>query len=769
MIGQDVAHHDVLPVNVDIGILPGHRLGVLGFQGQLAVVAQHHRVVGVAGIVGALGVSHESGGAGAVFALFVVAFAAGQVIGGIDALLDVPVAIVVLHHRCIGRSLHMDVVHTLGHILVYAVFQRGVAPVVDFPGVVIFVAVAGNRACPVIGNVLTVFLDIDQGILLVSIEAVVHGGIKGGLGHCPVAAEECFAAIPVVGIESIGAGFGIVVGFGAVLSLLIPVSGVRTDDAIDIEGIDVAAQTHFVNHTAGILPGYLRRIDGLAVNSLFGHEHFLNAEQAGRDADDHGLLVRCHQRALHPNHEVHIVVILSVACRPYEIVGSAHAVRIVRNLTGFGLCLDVLHGVVVRKAHIADLLGFIHRAFASAPPDDAVVEVISIFIVSLVFGFYRLAEERIHVHRCANQLAALLQRGAHGILERIGLRQRVPLAQLLRSHGAAVQRPVCQDAMDAFDFHVLAHGIGEGHIAGEVIAVGRIHLSRSGQCLLLDLGDDAGKSIGQGGIAAGGVVAVVIGDATAFVVALAHVAHHIFSGSGDGASLDCVVVAVIDPNLKARCRRFGVVFPVGLPAIGGRRIPTISAVAVIPIAVIAGLGIGAGGEGGRIHGDLCQCLLIAIQLIQFHRHGVDVAAMALVGIVAVVVLGDLTLVVSCGQRRNEAVAFVSAAAGATVAVIGRRRIPGGGGIAPFVRYHVSRCAVGQDHQEGHPGHSCSVFISDRGVLSIQQHGAAQRNTGMEVGAAILAVPGRADTTVCVPATNIFAVVASRAAIAFLPG
>ena len=123
--------------------------------------------------------------------------------------------------------------------------------------------------------------------------------------------------------------------------------------------------------------------------------------------------------------------------------------------------------------------------------------------------------------------------------------------------------------------------------------------------------------------------------------------------------------------------------------------------------------------------------------IQLHTDGIDRAAVILVGIGTVVLLGNLSLIIGGYQRGQEAVACISRAA---VTLLG-----GCGGIIPgSIVNGVSGLAIGQNDDKGHTGHHTALGDNGSGGGCVSQQLGTGDDTGLDVGTAVIAPAERID-------------------------
>ena len=410
-------------------------------------------------------------------------------------------------------------------------------------------------------------------------------------------------------------------------------------------------------------------------------------------------------------------------------VGTAHIVRIGRDLCI--LCGDVFDGIVIGKAQALNLLVLLAGGGKGvAPPDDAVVIIGIAVVIGLILGGAGLGDKVLHIHGRTGELKALLQDlGKQSFKLRRGV---VPILQIPSKGLTPVPVAVGQHAVHFLHFHVFADGVGEGDIAGEIRTESLVHPGGGRDGLLLDFHHRLIKGISNILGLGGAEVAVVISQTTSIHLhALGIQAVNVVFRGIDAGSGDCEVNVGIHLNGEAANRIGNVFIPIG-----------IEVVVVVSVVILVGrtrLEVFLG-----VHCHLRQSTLVAGEFRQTHADGIDVAAVVLAGIVGVVMLGDLALVVSRGHGSQEAVAGIEAAAGTLL--IGHT------GVIPVGRAgRISRCAVGQDHQEGHPGNGFAIDLN--GGAGTGEHLSAQRDTRMDVGAAVDTVTG---TGIGTPAHDIVA-------------
>ena len=372
-VGQGITNHNYLAVSICDGgaacLGDVHRLGVCGADGQLTVVTQQHGVVRVVLTFGAVGVRHDNSCAGVVGALRNIFRIHRQRRSLVSALGDVPAACAVLDSVGAGGDVYQDISGLL-HGGMGIAGGSGSGPVIVLSCVVVL---AYRLVVAVIERIGIAILGVQRSILGVGVEGVIHCGIKGGVGHSAVMLVFTLVAIPVVGVEMVGAGSCVIVGVDGLTAGnggLGQVGSILLDDLLHIERIDVAAQTHFVYHAGRICLGDGSSISGIAagIRSL-GDQHLLHAQQAGRSADHDGLIIGSIQRTLYAHHKVQELVVIILTD---EIVGAADIVCANGDF-GSGIA-EELYGVIVRKAHPLDLYILLTGSGVGlAPPHDAVV------------------------------------------------------------------------------------------------------------------------------------------------------------------------------------------------------------------------------------------------------------------------------------------------------------------------------------------------------------------------------------------------------------
>ena len=809
-----------------------HRLIGVRNQAQLAVVAQVNRVMGIIGCASTVGVGHDGGGTGLIAVVF--SFGSGIILQGVIAVDyqgrcgvrtcgDVPIAIL-LDQRCIGRNLHMNqrgLFH--GGIETLCILGR-IGPVIVFPHIV------GAAACRTCGNCLAVCI-YQQGVLLIGIEGVVRSGIKGRLGHSPVVAVQALGPVPVVGEEIVSTGLGIIVHRATAINHLAGI--VRGNNKRDIFGSDGIPQTYLIDH-----PGRLPLLHTGSINRIviliegLGDQHLFHGQQACRSADDHSLPIGGLQLPLYPDHKIQVLVLRIGICTAgltVEEVGAADIVRIRRDL---GACVsDIADGVIFRKSDQLYMLILLAGVVSISPPYKGVVEVAVICIVRLIGRITGSGQQVINkrIQFCFTFKALIGCRQVHtGLDDLAQLRVKLFIGtgcsiglQILGKGRALIQVAVCHNALHVLDFHVLADGIVEVHIAVKVVVAGS-DLGGRGNGLMLNGGDQFLENRFHLAHTVGAEILVVIGDAAC----IAH-AVDIFLGTGDAVRgegvkragdkgevfitpccplligfqflfvdlqlrfihdhssfvffklrvvlipsvLGCPIVGF--PGLTGLLRCPGsfhlvvflgctfpgpyplavlaglvhpdsecvaglIVFPVGLPAVERLLLVVICGVAIIPIAGRICRGISACGLSLGIQRDLGQRQIVAGQSADLHAHGVHIAAVFTAGFAAVVMLGDLALIVGGGHGGDESITLVRIAAGALLI---SSIITGNSGIVPGIVI-ISKCglAVGNDDQEGNAGNRLVSFrIGISGIGDSCQDLGACCDTGLNIGAAILAV------------------------------
>ena len=679
----------------------------------------------VIGLTGTVGMGNDLGGVGGIVGLQHIIAVDDQGRGGVGTLRNVPLAILV-DQVGIRGDIHLDELGLLGGGIGTVGILGGVGPVIVSTDIVC------GGACGVGGHRIAVGIH-DQGILLISIECVVRGGIESSLRHGTVVAVLGLAAVPVVGEEIVGIGGGIIVDLALAVDSLSGI-GIGHNGGNIFSG-DAVPQAHFVDHAGRIRFFHGNGVNRIAVvvEGLVDHD-FLHGQQAGRGADDHGLLIGRVDGALDTDHKVQELMLgvgIGAAGFAVEEVGTADIVRTIGDISGSLLGFDILDGIVVRGTHDLDLRILFAGVVLVAPPNNGVVVICGRIVVGLV-------------RRClcaVQQFGAGHRRGTHGHagnqdLFQEGIEFGIGAGcHILCGADTLIEVTVGNDALHILELHVLAQGIGEGNVAIEVMVAGG-DLSGDGDRLLLDLSDQ--------GLEDGFHIRNIVSSKVIVVVGQAI---HIGLGSGNAVRSKGVAGGVLIVNTNGEIIAVLVIVPVGPPAVGG--VPVIAvAVPGIAIGIVA---LSIHGIGSGIQRDLGQGLVIAycgdhltpvvlviVQRLDLHAHGIDETMVIGTGGITVVMLGDLALIVGSGQRGNETIAFVCAGTG-TLLIGGI--ITGDGGIVPgFIVIGEGGLTVGDDDQERNPGHGLvGVRIGPGLVLHSSQDLGTCHDTGLDVGAAVFTV------------------------------